>query len=442
MAGTSGASPSYVYLLAPFGALLLVRRSLPLQAVAVIATVSSLTWSIGSLHAGRADALVTLARGVPRCDLEGTIHERFGYSGAVAAVSVRCEGGRASGRVYARVSGAPGTSIEGAGWLAPVGDEDGFDALRRRAGLGTEFHFKEVRASPPRGLAGLAESYRSSLRDALADDAEGELALGLTIGETTRFSMHDVELLRAAGLSHLVAVSGSNVAIVLASIAMLFAWASRRMRLTAAVSGLIAFVIVVGPEPSVLRAAAMGAVALAALACGTRGDPAVTLLLAVVVLLILRPSLVWSVGLHLSVAATAGIVLWSRPLEERLGFLPRLVRMPLAVTLAAQVAVTPVLLATFGTLSLIAPVANVLAAPVIAPATILSLVAGGLRPLTSLSSIPAAGAEALCGWVLAVGRHLGSLGWAEVDIGPGWRIPLSFAPLLALLVVLRGRRGD
>ena len=212
--------------------------------------------------------------------------------------------------------------------------------------------------------------------------------------------------------------------------------------MTAAVAGLIAFVVVVGPEPSVLRAAAMGAVALAALASGTRGDPVVTLLLAAIVLLILRPPLVWSVGLHLSVAATAGIVLWSRPLEERLRGLPRLVRMPLAVTLAAQVAVTPVLLATFGSLSVIAPIANVLAAPVIAPATILSLVAGCLHPLTPLASLPAAGAEALCGWVLVVGRRLGSLEWAEVALGRAWRIPLSLVPLVVLLFVLRDRQGD
>ena len=441
-AGTSGAPPGYVILIVPFGALLLVRRVLPLQALAVAALVSSLTWTVASLHARRADVLADLARDVPRCELAGHIHERLGRSGAVLSASVLCAGVRGTGRVYARVAAAPGTRVDGDGWLAPIGDADGFDEMRRRAGLSAEFHFEEVVATPPRGIAALAESYRASLRDALSDDAEGELALGLTIGETTRFSPRDTELLRAAGLSHLVAVSGSNVAIVLASIAVLFAWTSRRLRLTAAVAGLIAFVIVVGPEPSVLRAAAMGAVALAGLASGTRGDPVVTLLLAVIVLLILRPALVWSVGLHLSVAATAGIVLWSRPLEERLGGLPRLVRMPLAVTLAAQVAVAPVLVATFGTLSVIAPIANVLAAPVIAPATILSLVAGCLDPLTPLASVPAAGAETLCGWVLAVGRRLGSLEWAELAIGPAWRAPLSLAPLVVLLVVLRKRQAD
>ena len=444
IAGTTGIDRSLVAVVAPLSLLLFVRRRLVVQALAVAATLMTVTCSLASLHAQRASSISVLAQEVPRCELAGSVQERFGSSGAVIAISFRCADGRSgAGRAYAGISAAPGARVEGRGWLVPLDDDGGFTAMRERAGLRAEVHFDDVRVTPPRGISGLAESFRSSLRAALSDDAAGELALGLTIGETTRFSPRDVELLRAAGLSHLVAVSGSNVAIVLAAIGALFVWASRRLRLVAAAAGLTAFVIVVGPEPSVLRAAAMGAVVLAALASGTRGDPLVGLMLAVTILLVLRPTLVWSVGLHLSVAATAGIVLWSRALEEGLATVPQLVRVPLAVTLAAQLAVTPVLLATFGTFSVVAPVSNVLTAPVIAPATILSLVAGCLQPLApSLAAIPARTSEVLCGWVLAIGRYLGTPGWAELSVGGGWAALLALAPLPVLVTALRKRRRD
>lgn len=443
-AGTTGAPPSALRALAPFGALLVVRRRLHWHALGIAAAVASLSWSIAALHHERATALQALARGVPRCDLSGSVHERFGNSGVVMSGSVRCEdGSTGEGRVYARLTAAPGSRVSGVGWLAPIGGDDGFDEMRARAGLVAEFHFDDVRRSPPKGVFAVAETFRSSLRGALTDDARGELALGLTIGETARFAPRDVEVLRAAGLSHLVAVSGSNVAIVLAAIGLLFAWSSRRARLAVAVVGLVSFVLVVGPEPSVLRAAAMAAVALAALATGTRSDPLAGLMLAVLLLLIVRPALVWSVGLHLSAAATAGIVLWSRPLENVLAVLPRPLRLPMAVTLAAQLAVTPVLVTTFGTLSLVAPVSNVLAVPAVAPATILALVAGCLQPVApGPAAVPAALAEALCGWILAVGRRLGSSGWAEVTLGAAWALPVTLVVIGSAVAAFRGGRGD
>ena len=444
LAGTSGAERDLLWFVAPFSALLATRRHLAVHALAIAATLAASTWSIAGLHHERAAALDALAQEVPLCDVTGSVQERFGNSGVVVSASVHCRhGSTGGGRVYARMTAPPGSTIVGRGWLAPIGRAEGFDAMRRRTGLVAELHLDEFTLSPPEGAFALAESFRSSLRDALTDDATGELALGLTIGETARFSPRDAEALRAAGLSHLVAVSGSNVAIVLAALGLMFTWASRRTRLTVAIVGLAAFVLVVGPEPSVLRAAAMGAVALAALASGTRGDPLTGLLLAVTLLLVVRPSLVWSVGLHLSAAATAGIVLWSRPGEDALARVPVLVRMPLAVTLAAQLAVTPVLLATFGTVSLAAPLSNVLAAPVVAPATILALAAGCIHLLTpAIAAIPAEAAGALCGWILTVGRRLGSSPWAEIAIEPRWALPLSLGAGAVVLAVLRVRRGD
>lgn len=431
VAGTSGNAVAWIVL--PLGSAVFVRRRLLLQTIGVAAIAVVLAWSVGALHHASTDELTQLAARAPRCSFGGVVQESFGSTGAVVAGSFRCNGGAlGSGRTYVGLGAAPGARVEGDGWLLPLGDDSPFDSMRRRAGLTTEFHVESRRIEAPSGPLRFAETFRTSLRHALSDDARGALALGLSIGDTSGISSSDLETLRAAGLTHLVAVSGSNVAIVLGSVALMLRWTARRTRLVAAALALSLYVLVVGPEPSVLRAAAMGAIGLAAIASGTRGDPLVALLLAVTVLLVLRPSLVWSLGLQLSAAATAGIVLWSARIERSLVALPGVVRLPLAVTLAAQMSVAPILVASVGALSLVAPLANVLAVPVVAPATILALTAGVIAPaLPWLGALVGTGAEMLCGWILWVGRTTGAVPWAELTVTPGWALPLAAAALAA-----------
>jgi competence protein ComEC len=236
-----------------------------------------------------------------------------------------------------------------------------------------------------------------------------------------------------------VAVSGSNVAIVVGAAALMVSSLALWIRLVACGLALGLFVLVVGPEPSVLRAAVMGAVGLLALALGRRTEPLHAFGLALVVLLALRPGLVWSVGLHLSAAATAGIILFSGRLTRAMSGWPRFVSLPLAVTLAAQFAVAPVLVGTFGELSLVAPLANLLAVPAVAPATVLGLasaVAGTLVP--PLGWLCARIAEPFVTWVLAVGRTTGGWSWASIDVPEPWAWPL-WALVIAAALSSRSR---
>ncbi|HEY7875957.1 MAG TPA: ComEC/Rec2 family competence protein, partial [Actinomycetota bacterium] len=240
---------------------------------------------------------------------------------------------------------------------------------------------------------------------------------------------------RAAGLSHLVAVSGQNVAMVLGALALATRRLGAPVRAILAVTTIGLFVLVVGPQPSVLRAGAMAVIVVAAVGGGARVEPWHALGLAVGAVIALRPAVLHSAGLHLSVAATAGLLLWARPLWRRLARLPSWIALALAATISAQLAVTPLVAGLFGNVSLVAPVANVLALPAVPPATVLGLcaaLAGAVSP--DLGAALARLAEPFVAWILMVAHVLGEAEWSAVDV-PSWTgVPLG------LVVVAIGAR--
>ncbi len=189
------------------------------------------------------------------------------------------------------------------------------------------------------------------------------LFTGLVIGDDREQPAEITDDFLGAGLSHLLAVSGQNVAFVLAAAAPLLRRLELRGRLLGTVALLVLFATVTRFEPSVLRATVMAGLACVASSLG-RAHPNVRLLaLTVTVLVMIDPFLVHSVGFGLSVAASAGILLLSRPLAGVLP-VPELLRTPLAVVLAAQVGVAPLLLAVFGGVPVASLPANLLAEPV------------------------------------------------------------------------------
>lgn len=215
------------------------------------------------------------------------------------------------------------------------------------------------------------------------DDGRALLA-GFLIGDTSRVDEFDVEAMRRAGLAHFVAVSGSNVALFLALLAMAagpLALGPRRR----AIVGLLALPVYVAAtrfEPSVMRAAFMAGIALVGRLVDVVLEAWQLLALAVIVLLLLDQRLVSNVGFQLSVAATGGVLLGARwPLGQRW-------LRPLAVTLGAQLAVAPLLLAHFGAVPLLSPLVNLIAAPLVALATVLAAVGvAGATPLVAPASL-------------------------------------------------------
>lgn len=243
----------------------------------------------------------------------------------------------------------------------------------------------QVRA-PPAGWQRLAQTFRVGLRGAvrgLAPHAAG-LVPGIAIGDDGRVPGELADAMRTSSLGHLLAVSGAHVAILLGLVQVLMGWAPVALRLLASVAAVGSLIIVVGPEPSVIRAGAMGAVAMLAVVLGRRSAAIPALCSAVIALVILDPWIAREIGFVLSVCATAGIVAWARGWgqwwQDRLGRAGWLAP-AIAVPLAAQAACLPALLFVDSGIATWGVLANALVAPVIPVLTVLSLLATALSPL-------------------------------------------------------------
>lgn len=188
------------------------------------------------------------------------------------------------------------------------------------------------------------------------------LYLGLVVGDESRQGEELVAAFRNAGLSHLTAVSGQNIALVLALLQPLLRRLGATARLLAAVFFVGWFVVVTRAEPSVVRAAAMAVISLIAAWSGRSTNALRVLSVVTLCLLLIDPLLAWSVGFLLSISATWGMVVLAPRLEEKVPGPPWL-RTALATTSGAQLAVIPVSLGVFGSFSLVGLVTNVPAVP-------------------------------------------------------------------------------
>lgn len=329
-----------------------------------------------------------------------------------------------------------GATVRARGRL--VAADDGRDEL---AGLLTRATAPR-QVQPPdvwwRGAAAVRASIRASVAHRPAD--QRALVPALVDGDDASLDPGLVADFRTTGLTHLTAVSGTNLTLVVGFLLVAARWCRVRGRWLAvvAVLGILGFVLLARTEPSVVRAAAMGAVGLLALGANGRRRATRGLAVAVVVLLLVQPGLAWSPGFVLSALATAGIVLLAPGWRDALSrWLPRSLAEAVAVPAAAQVACTPVVAALSGQVSLVAVLANLLVAPVVGPATVLGLVGG----LVGLVWAPAGtflgtGAGWCVGWIAAVARRgadlpLAALGWGT----DGWSLALLTAACLVLALV-------
>ena len=242
------------------------------------------------------------------------------------------------------------------------------------------------------------------------------LLSGFLIGDVAAMTELDQEAMRRSGLTHLVAVSGSNVALFLAAWWVLtFPLAIRpRPRAIIGLLGLAVFAAATRWEPSVMRASVMAGLMLVGPVVGVGVDAWTALATAVVIVLLAAPVLVSSVGFQLSVAATAGIIAVARSHRGVAGA----IRTTVEAAVAAQAAVVPLLLVHFGTVPLLSPVANLLAAPFATLGTALGALAAatGWSPIRSAARIPATAvleiARIASGW-----PQLGAAGVAAVVAG-------------------------
>lgn len=307
----------------------------------------------------------------------------------------------------------------------------------------------EVVRDPP-AVISATTTMRSALVGVTSDlspQAQG-LVPGIAVGDTSRLPDDLADAFRTTGLTHLTAVSGGHFAIVLALVTALAgtvrAPRAARVLLVAVVGA--AFVLLVRPDPSVLRAAAMAAVMLLGVAWGRPALSVPSLAACVVVLLDVDPWLSRSFGFALSCAATAGLVLLAPPLVRRLApWVGRPAAFALAVPLAAQAACGPVLVLLSPALPTTSVLANLLAAPAVVPATLLGLAATVTAPWWPVA---AHGLAWLAGgatwWVAAVARWCAGLPGATLPWPGGvpGALALAAATAVALTLVLRRPPGD
>ncbi|MSX20087.1 MAG: MBL fold metallo-hydrolase, partial [Actinobacteria bacterium] len=215
----------------------------------------------------------------------------------------------------------------------------------------------------------------------------GALIPGMVLGDTSKQSVTFKADMKRSGLTHLVAVSGANFAIVSAFVlwAMQFFIRSIRWRLGATAIFLASFIALVRPSPSVLRAAAMAAVLLVAKGSRRASDSLPALGFAIAAVVIGDPWQARDAGFALSVLATAGLLLFAPRIIAWLSkYLPKIISEALAPPIAATIFCSPVLIAISGYLAPMSVIANLLAAPAVAPITIIGFIAALISPIFPL----------------------------------------------------------
>jgi competence protein ComEC len=308
----------------------------------------------------------------------------------------------------------------------------------------------QVQAAP--GLSWRAAGLvRRSIRDAAQAGPRAGRALvpALVDGDDAQLAETIRADFRTTGLTHLLAVSGTNLTLVVGFVLGLARWCGVRGRWQVVVgtAGIAAFVLIARTEPSVLRAAAMGAVGLIALGSNGRERGSRALGVAVVALLLLDPWLATSLGFVLSVLATAGILFLAPGWRDALTtWLPRPVAEAVAVPAAAQLACTPVVAAISGQVSLVAVAANLLAAPAVGPTTILGLVGGVVGLVLPWPGRLLGGTASWCAaWIIEVAERGAALPVAAFGWGTsaGALVVLSIGCVLlaGVLPVLLRRRS-
>ena len=336
-------------------------------------------------------------------------------------------------------------------WLQiPVGTQVAVNGRLEVADRGSDVAavLRGVRGAPlvieqPSAGLRLVERVRAGLRHAVAGRPPEPRGLvpALVLGDTSGLEEDLTREFQATGLTHLTAVSGANLTLLLAFVLTVSRWVGVRGWWLRGVglSGVLVFVALCRTEPSVLRAAAMGLVALAALGSGSRSAGLRNLAVAMMILLLMDPFLGRSIGFALSVLACAGIVWWARSWTVIMNrWLPLILAESIAVPLAAQLATTPVVAAISERVSIAGLVANALASPFVGPSTVLGFAAAGSSLLSGTLAAAFGFGAAWCAqmiiWIATIGSQLpGSE--AQLPATPAILIWLAASSLLAGLLM-------
>lgn len=348
----------------------------------------------------------------------------------------------------------PGDRVVVAGPIRPRPDSPYGTYLERIGAVGT-LTSRSLDVEPgSTDLGRRLEDLRRGAAEALAQvlpEPEAGLAAGILIGLRDRVDRDLAAAFTTAGVSHVVAISGWNIAIVAAAIAALAGRLGRRRRSVVTILAIVAYVAFAGASASVVRAALMAGVVLLARESGRAGRATAALGWAATLLLLADPKLIGDAGFQLSSLATAGLIAWATPLTgwiEKVGRgrLPRWLAESLGVSLAAQAATLPIILVSFGRLALLSPLVNLLVVPLVAPAMAVGLLALAAGGAVVAGGPPVLGAVlAAPGWVIlrllvAIVEAAAALPFATVTLEPPFDAIAAIGSVVALVAVVRWRK--
>ncbi|HZP58294.1 MAG TPA: ComEC/Rec2 family competence protein, partial [Dehalococcoidia bacterium] len=352
--------------------------------------------------------------------------------------------------------------VEGRLDAPPALDRFDYAAYLDARGIGSVLEYPQIARTGHEGAPWWDDALRAA-RGRLArglelalPEPEASLAQGVLLGRRSAVAQDVQDDLNATNTSHLVVVSGSNVVLVATWAMVALAWLIGRRRASLlAIAAVLAYAMLVGPSPPVVRATIMGVLLIVARLAGRPAHGLTSVLFAAALMCGADPRLVRDVSFQLSFAATAGIIWLARPLriwtlegiaratgrEELPRWTGAVVAEPLAVTVAAVLATTPLLALHFGRVSLVSLPANMLVVPLFGAMVLACLAAalGGLMPHAHL--VCAYPAHLLLAWWLALAAWFAGLPHAALSAGgygDGWTAA-TYAALAALLLAL-GRR--
>jgi competence protein ComEC len=296
---------------------------------------------------------------------------------------------------------------------------------------------------PAGGIGAFAE-LRASLGEPLrrlVPEPESGILLGVALGDRGSISADLAYAFSRSGTSHLLAISGFNMTLVASAVgALLRERCGPRARAIATVAAVVLYSLLVGLGASVVRSAVMAAITSLGLALGRPAAAANGLCAAIAIMQVVDPATIGDASFLLSAGATAGLLAFQAPLAKRLAWLPPLAGDGLAATLAATLPTLPIVAGIFGRISLVSPVANLVAVPLFPAlmATSVATIAAGTVSL-DLARPFALAAYAVAFTLRAVVETASGLPLAAVDVPPG---PLTAALLLAAsaAAVLAARR--
>ena len=384
-------------------------------AIAVLLRVEQVTHHPFAEHYGAVSAVVVMPSETPRSVAGG----RLMFRGSLLAA----DGVEISGRVVVFASAASFAQLSAA---QPVAFTARISRPNRR-----DLTVAALSASgaPTLGEAAPIQRAGQRVRSAFATAARAVLPAdqaamlpALVLGDTSAVSVGTTAQFRASGLTHLTAVSGANVTIVCGAVLLTAAVVGPRVAVALAAAVLVAFVIVVQPSASVLRAAVMAAITLLALLTHRRRQAIPVLSASVIALMIASPELAVDVGFALSVSATAALVVIAPAWSQRMvssGW-PKPLADAVSVAVAAHLVTAPLVAAISGRFSVVAVIANLAAAVVIAPITVIGTAAAALAALWPAAAgllIRFTGPEVW--WLLNVAEWSAGVPGASVSVPSG-----------------------